>query len=234
MDPKNVVLITGGYRISPLDPNNATYLSAEIFSPNFPPCILPDLPARYMFHTQDRGLICGGYRTQDTCRQWNSTEGKFPEKPVHKFKTGRYFHVSWTPLSEKETFLIGGGDWETPEDRKTSTVVKPGELEGYAGFQTYGIFGACSIPDPETDSVVITGGNIHSPQNYVTSLYTDNVLIENYFGKLNKRRMFHGCTSYVADKKRVRKISLLITGLGKSSKKSWEISDLWGEGGRTF
>ena len=105
----DVVLITGGSRTKDrLKDSNATLHSAEIFLPNYPsqPCILPDLPAQYSGHTSDQGLICGGYHTQENCRQWSPKEGNFPDEPVHRFKPGRYNHVSWTPVSEKETFLI--------------------------------------------------------------------------------------------------------------------------------
>ena len=93
------VLITGG--LNKKD-QNATEHSVEIFLPNLPNkhCILPQLPAPYYKHTQDGGMICGGQKTQYSCRQWNSNEGKFPFKPVHEFRPGRYNLVSWTPVSE--------------------------------------------------------------------------------------------------------------------------------------
>ena len=184
---------------------NATLHSAEIFSPNSPPCILPDLPARYYTHTQDGGMICGGYYTQYNCRQWSPKEGIFPDEPVHRFKPGRFVHVSWTPVSEKETFLIGGGT--NIESRNSSTLVKPGTIEGSNGFPLkYPLYGACSIPDPETDTVIITGGNLYSsptPRYKLTSLYNEEGWVEN-FGNLTYERKYHGCTSYVADQKRVQ------------------------------
>ena len=211
-DPKNVVLITGG---SNYNNNNATRHSAEIFLPNSPstPCILPDLPAPYYAHTQDtiqnRALLCGGVytSTRDNCRQWSYKEGKFPAELVHKFSPDRYHHVSWTPASERETFLIGGGSLKTGATASTSsTLVKPGVFYGTPGFNlTQSLFGACSIPDPDSDTVVITGGNYFykfSDSYKVTSLYNEDGFIEN-FGNLNYKRYFHGCTSYIADKKRV-------------------------------
>ena len=119
---KKVVLITGGYAGG--QENNATQHSAEIFLPNSPgnPCILPDLPERYYAHTQVSGMICGGYYTQNTCRKWSPIEGNFPEKPVDSFKPGRYFLVSWTPVSEKETFLIGGGLPSSSQTLKSKDV----------------------------------------------------------------------------------------------------------------
>ena len=199
----NVVLITGGRSEKDV---NATMHSAEIFLPNSPnkPCILPELPAPYLRHTQDRGMLCGGLHTRYSCHQWNSKEAKFPEKPVHEFKPGRHRLVSWTPVAGQETFLIGGG---SQGPRETSTIVKQGVFIGYGGFDLkYPLFGACSITDPETDTVVITGGNLNSPNFKITSLYNQDGFVED-FGKLTYQRYQHGCTSYVADKKRVKKLT---------------------------
>ena len=145
-------------------------------------------------------MLCGGFdlKTQYFCRQWNSEEGKFPEKTVHQFEVPRSYHVSWTPISENETFLIGGGFTST---HSSSILLKPGVTPGYAGFPLkYKINAACSTPDPETNTVVITGG-IYFPNT--ASLYNRDGFVEN-FGNLNYPRKYHGCTSYVADKKRVR------------------------------
>jgi len=119
------------------------------------------------------------------------------------FKPGRYQQVSWTPVFEKETFLIGGGSHtKSSTSKNSSTIVKPGTFEGTAGFNLkYKIYAACSMPDPETDTVIITGGNDYSPRNKITSLYNEDGWVED-FGNLNYERVFHGCTSYVADKKR--------------------------------
>ncbi len=189
----NVVLITGGQSSKDL---TATDHSAEIFSPNSPasPCILPELPEPYFGHTQNGGMLCGGYRNQtnDNCRQWNSTEGKFLEKSVHKISPGRFFHVSWTPVSGNETILMDGN---------TSTIVKPGVELGIEGFNLeYRFSAACSIPDPDTDTVIITGGR---NSEKTTSVYNETGFIE-YLGDLNFKRHEHGCTSYVSDGIRVR------------------------------
>ena len=198
----DVVLITGG---ASRKDSNATLHSAEIFLPNSPPCILPDLPAPYSGHTQDGGLICGGYKTPYNCRQWSPKQGNFPDKPVHEFKPARYQHVSWTPVSEKETFLIGGGN--NIESQNSSTIVKPGIFNGTEGFPLkHKLYAACSIPDPETDTVIITGGNYPGyPPSRATSVYNEDGWVEDLIN-LNYPRRYHGCTSYVADKKRVTNV----------------------------
>ena len=187
-----VILITGGRSTEDL---TATDHSAEIFSPDSPdtPCILPELPAPYFGHTQNGGLLCGGYRneTRYNCRQWNSTESKFLENPVHKISPGRYFHVSWTPVSGNETILMDGN---------TTTIVKPGvELGSEWFYLKYNFSAACSIPDPDTDTLVITGGRYSGK---TTSLYNKTGFVE-YLGELNFKRHEHGCTSYVSDGIRV-------------------------------
>ena len=196
----NVVLITGGYNTRDL---NTTQHSAEIFLPNSPgnPCILPDLPERYYAHTQDSGMICGGSYTKYTCRQWSPKEESFPDKPVHYFKPGRFHHVSWT-TAEKETILFGGGAYNTGA-RNSTTILKPGVVDGNQGFKLVDqIYGACSIPWPEKNSVVITGGNYHSPIYMSTPVYNEKGFVED-LGKINHQRVYHGCTSYIANKKRV-------------------------------
>lgn len=200
----NVLLISGG--TNTLD-SKSTGHSAEIFLPNSPntPCILPDLPFRYYLHSQNGDLLCGGSfsDTSRNCRKWSSTEGKFSEKPVHEFKLYRSGHVSWSPVSENGTFLMGGGSKE--EGMNSSTFVETGIINGIKGFDlTFLTTGACSIPDPETDTVLITGGYFYYSEQAAsqTSLYDKNGFVE-YFGNMNSKRYYHGCASYYANKKRV-------------------------------
>ena len=205
----NVVLITGGSRVfgNGRRRDSDSERSAEIFLPDSPetPCILPDLPRRYAGHTQDGGLLCGGLSsgTRTNCRQWNTEEGKFPIKPVHEFKNSIAWHVSWTSASK--TYLFGGGFRYryTPNKNSNSniTIITPGIFDGAPGLfnLTYPLYGACSIPDPEKDTVLITGGT-YSKQT--TSLYNVNGFVE-YLSELNHQRKYHGCTSYFANQKRV-------------------------------
>ena len=209
-----VILITGGFnRDRKLF--NVTSHSAEIFLPNSPktPCILPKLPAGYAFHTQDGGMICGGLGAPNNCRRWNSKERNFSDKPVHVFKTERFLHVSWTPVSQEETFLMGGHNLKSTAALNTSTVVEQGIFQGSPNFTLkYPFSGACSIPDPDTDRVVITGGQqseFKHTYSKKTSLYNQKGFIQ-YLGDLHYIRYFHGCTSYTSDNKRVCLFLLLI------------------------
>ena len=189
------ILLTGGLSDRH---RNATLHSAEIFltkSPNSP-CLLPDLPVRTFGHTQDGGLMCGGLYSHNYCRQWNSTEGKFPKSPAHEVTPGRYYHVSWTPVSGKETYLIGGVN-----AHRSASIVKPGKFSLAEGFNLKNPLstGACAIPDPDTDTILITGGHF---QNRITTLYNKTGFVED-FGNLYYDRNEHGCASFVADAKRV-------------------------------
>ena len=149
--------------------------------------------------------MCGGGRgdrrysdTTYTCREWNTEEGNFPMKTVHEFKNSISYHVSWTPVSK--TYLFGGGDSANITSNSNTTTVTPGIYDGTPGNTlTYPLWGACSIPDPDTDTVVITGGR-HSKQ--ITSLYNVHGFVK-YLGNLNHEREYHGCTSYFDDQNRV-------------------------------
>ena len=106
----------------------------------------------------------------------------------------------------------GGSSGSMGDDSKsaqnTTTVVKPGVFPGYPGFKlTNPLYGACSIPYPENDTVLITGGNWDYPYYKVTAFNDKHGKREN-FGYLNVPRRFHGCTSYITNKKRVRNIHL--------------------------
>ena len=106
-------------------------------------------------------------------------------------------------MSERETYLIGGARSIKDPARNSSIKVKPGSIDASHGFPLkHPLFGTCSTPDPERDSVIIIGGNDDSPQYRVSSRYNKDGWQED-FGLLNYRRYIHGCTSYVADKKRV-------------------------------
>ena len=198
---EKVVLITGGY--SDQDTKSTLY-SAEIFRPKeslYKSCILYDLSEPYRGHTQDGGMVCGGIYTEHYCQKWDPKHGKFYF--AHKFSPARYHLVSWTPVSKKETFLIGGGSSKT-RARSTSSLVKSGIEMGIPDVfnLTHPIYGACSIPWPEQNKVIITGGNTDSPQNRRTSVYNEKGHVEN-LGHLKHQRRDHGCTSYVSDNKRV-------------------------------
>ena len=121
------ILITGGGILS-FDPTEAQK-SAEIFIPNSnTSCSLPDLPDKRFAHTQDGPLLCGGYSTDSrgkSCLKWNPENGSWVELES-KLKKERYAHSSWTPLSGKGTYIIGGRLQTMGELVKPDGTIKKG------------------------------------------------------------------------------------------------------------
>ena len=103
------VLITGGSK---------TKQSVEIYHPDRDSaCVLPDIPGGRYSHTQDGSLLCGGYRTVESCRRWNPDTGAWDL--VTESLTGvRGDHTSWTPADGSVTYLMGGFRFD-----KTSLVI---------------------------------------------------------------------------------------------------------------
>ena len=165
------------------------------------------------YHTlEDSGLMCGGSMTSASCVQWNSVNGTWKEYLT--LNVTRKYHVSWTPDPNIGTYLMGGARGS----RNTTTLIKPvGSQE--PGFSlkyntlyiwmklldnlfcncVYYSF-ACAIEDPDTQTVVITGGwwtrttvSVYGLQGWVEDLQP-----------LNIRRYWHACSSYMSAGTRVR------------------------------
>ena len=62
---------------------------------------------------------------------------------------------------------------------------------------------ACAIPDPDTDTVVVTGGH-WTGGHYLVSVYNVTGWQED-LPNLNTERYGHACTSYTTGGKRVSK-----------------------------
>ena len=65
--------------------------------------------------------------------------------------------------------------------------------------------GACAIPDPDTDTVIVTGGRF---SYVIVSIYNEEGWVRNLKG-LNKKRRFHGCTSFVTGGEKVNTVPLM-------------------------
>ena len=106
----DAVLITGS------DNSAELYLPASGVS-----CALPQLPDDRQDHTMESsGLICGGYYTEDTCLLWSPDNGSWQD--LITLDVQRAAHVSWTPVTEVGTFLMGG---YYSEMERTTTLIKP-------------------------------------------------------------------------------------------------------------
>ena len=85
----------------------------------------------------------------------------------------------------------------------TSTIVKPGIFQGIPGFNLNSpITRACSILDPDTDTVLITGGYYEKRDVDTVSVYNKTGFVRK-LDHLQYSRRNHGCTSFIADNKRV-------------------------------
>ena len=109
----SVSLITGGYA----NPVNGGSGTAEIYNPaTKTSCLLPKFPKVY-FHSQNKGLACGGLQTKTTCAKFNTNFGNWT--PSHNLAQERFAHASWD--TGNEIYLIGGdGD----QSKKTSEKLK--------------------------------------------------------------------------------------------------------------
>jgi len=143
------VLITGGFNS----------VSAELYVPSSgASCTLPSLPDDRWHHTvTEGGLLCGGgyTGTLDSCLQWSPDSGTWEEALT--LDEWRSRHVSWTPSSGNTgTYLMGGGP--SSSSRKTSTLLNNDGTQEPGFPLKYDAYVACAIPDPITDTVVVTGG----------------------------------------------------------------------------
>ena len=106
------VLITGSW--------DGAAQSAEIYHPDRKSaCIIPDLPDRRAYHTQDSTLVCGGFWTRRSCRRWNPDTGAW-DLVTESLTESREGHISWTPADGSVTYLMGGVG--SGPDRTTVTL----------------------------------------------------------------------------------------------------------------
>merc|ERR1711971_202316 len=198
-----VVLITGGA-------NGGELKSAEIFNPvTKTSCSLPEIPVARWHHSQDGGLACGGRsdNTRKTCVKWSPASGTWTQS--HTLSQKRRDHVSWATASG--VYLIGGGS----SPRTSEKVKLDGSVE--EGFSLkYNTAGACSIPDPDNEEVIITGGD--------TALKTVSVYSgagwQRDLASLNQGRNYHACGSY---RNGGKKFLMVTGGYGSSYLDSTEI-----------
>jgi len=175
------VLITGGI-------NSAAWNTAELYHPSSgTSCSLPGLPDIRDYHTVEKsGLLCGGYDYRDSCLQWSSVTGTWEQSIT--LAVERRYHVSWTPQSDV-TYLMGG---DSSEARTTTTLIKPDGSQEPGFSLKYDTYEACSIEDPDTETVVITGGRYTST---TVSVYGLQGWVED-LQPLHTGRYWHACTSY--------------------------------------
>merc|ERR1711862_113577 len=178
--------------------------SAEIFLPwQNSTCELPPLPDERARHVQSGNTLCGGSyysSTRRNCIQWSVQQGGWVTLPL-TLTEDRYDSSIWR-VSQDNSLVIMGGLYGAEE---TSETVSSDRDSTRTSFKMkYKTTGACSIPLPLGDEVVLTGGEYTLT---TVSLY-NRVGWVRYMSSLNTGRYWHGCTSYSTGGEQV----LLVTG----------------------
>lgn len=169
------ILITGG---------GGAYTSAEVYRLSTgQSCVLPSLPDMRHGHTITSLTLCGGSSPLTSCISFSS--GVWV--PSHSLAEKRRFHTTWE--REEGVMLMGGEDSPT-----TTELLTEGSEEGVPAFSLqYSTESACSIPDPTTGTLVMTGG-------YYTRTTVSRYGAEGYQGDLpplKEGRYHHGCGAYL-------------------------------------
>jgi len=188
-----VILIAGGYS------NNHEYISSvELYNPKTSSsCFLPSLPAS-RFDPVSSGLrVCGG-NIRDCV----------------EFSGG-----TWTTVVQLTDDRMGSSGWESSQglvimggydSLDTAEIVRDGYSEELFTLSPPRVF-ACSIPDYDSDTVVLTGGlTFNQSGGYTLNIverYDLNGFVES-LPYLNTDRVDHGCGYYYKDGERV----LLVAG----------------------
>merc|ERR1739838_720789 len=111
-------------------------------------CTLPDLPNDRFGHSMDGLVLCGGGYSNIGTNCLSFTSGQW--NTSHTLLHSRYCHSSW--MSEEGLVLIGGrGSPTTTELLQDSNSVPYFDLKYRTRY-------TCSIPDPATNTVILTGG----------------------------------------------------------------------------
>ena len=156
-------------------------------------CDLPNIPTHRQGHTTQEFTVCGGFGDNDdpninlyNCDSFDVDTGSWYRS--FDFTERHAGYVSWQ--TSQGLMLIGG--WHTD---KTSILFSNGTetkivFESDKRYRT-----PCGIPDPETGTIVITGGSSDGVLSKRVTRYDED-------GKgvampdMNIPRYLHGCSSY--------------------------------------
>merc|ERR1712038_2112462 len=208
---EKAIIISGGYDLTSDQPYK-TSVSVEIFVPSTSfQCYLPSLPKSRAFHTHDQWLVCGGRSDSYLDKvDLSCLTLKYGTWSVsHNLTHSRYSHSSWK--TDDGVLLLGGSNYISGY---TSEIVKEDNVVSELSFSLkFDIDWACSIPDYETDTLVLAGGS--SPGKMV-SRYGRGGWVEDLPDMLIGRRD-HSCSSFVRNNRRV----FLVTGGWAYSQGGW-------------
>ena len=160
-------------------------------------CNLPPLDPNRIGHTVTGLTACGGWTSSKsnvstTCSTFNTTTGQWEES--HEYTPGRRYHSAW---KTSEGILLMGGYYAS-DAANTTTLILPdgGHRQGFNLVELSD--GSCAIEDPETNSVILTGGYYYDNKgSYLNSVirYNESGFVE-YLPSLTSPRFLHGCGGY--------------------------------------
>jgi len=171
--------------------------SVEVYVPSTGySCSLPSLPHYREDHTMTGMTVCGGAGleglNQDlltSCITFLSGEWV----TSHTLGMERTGHTSWA--SPQGTILMGGGSIQFPNVGFTSEILVEDGTSVPTFHMKYDTWDVCSIDDPVTNTVVLTGG-VYTET--VVSLYGEEGWLED-LPSLNQGRIYHACAAYYRD-----------------------------------
>ena len=198
------IIVSGGA-------NNQVLKSVEIIREDGTICTLPDMQVNRGSHTQSGWVICGGTddAAQNTCTTFE--DGTWVES--HNLTKGRKDHISWE-TSTGDIILIGGTSATTLQSTEllshTSSVSSESfsladktryaisTLFHFSDNCIYIMFRkACGIVMPETDHIVITGGQLNNGATNQVQIYNTNGVVSSLeLPPLNTERFQHACAYY--------------------------------------
>jgi len=175
-DPETGIVISGG--------GQALNKWVELFIPSSGySCLLPSLHDVRDGHTMNNMYICGGddFYARDLCIQF--VEGQWTA--LSATMQSRDDHSSWlTP----QGLVLMGGDYTT----KSTEIITLKGGQGGPGFSlNFEVRGSCTIEDPITDSIIVTGGMGNEVTRYDLLGYLEDL------PSMLRTRNAHGCGSYI-------------------------------------
>jgi len=192
-NPQGLLIVGGGQG----DGQATQLFTGEVFVPSLgKSCFLSQhLPDTRMSHTMDDDLLCGGLwiksqDTQTTCLRFSTEDDSWTYS--HTLDHKRVGHSSW--VTSKGLLLMGG--WLS--DTTTELLSLEGG-QGKPSFELeYRTKYACSIPDLDGHSVVLTGGGFDEEVSKVVTRYNKHGFVED-MPQLTVGRFDHACAAYQRD-----------------------------------
>lgn len=139
--------------------------------------------------SKSTALSCGGNGDGNQTRSCQIWDGSVWRQAKVKLMHERMDHVSWP---RDDGVLLMGGE-RSSSSKSTELVTWDGKSSKSSFNLTYRTANSCGIPDPDTDSIVITGGEY----SMTKVIRYDRNGREEVLDDLNTGRRSHGCTQFI-------------------------------------